>query len=425
LFPIQGIEYHNFEQLPLVSGAGVYWARRNALLWSEIEPEEGQRQWGAAAALEREMIASSISGLQLIMIVRSTPPWAQKIPGVYCGPVAPEKLVAFGQWMSEVVARYSVPPYNIKYWELGNEPDIDVAAVQPTSVFGCWGDAADPYYGGGYYAEMLKVVYPRIKEADPNAQVLVGGLLLDCDPVQPPETAPGSGQARDCAPARFTEGILANGGGDYFDGISFHAYDYYYGEPGVYGNPNWHSMWNTTGPTAIAKTRYLRGLLLAYQRPEKYLLNTEMALICGRDGSEPICQADDFARTKAAYLVHSNVVAWDLELRANIWYALTGWRASSLLGPGGQTLPAYDALRFNAFELGQATLGRIITDYVGVQGYEFVRSERRIWVLWALSHTPQTVQLPALPVAAYDYLGQPVGISQVLELTWAPVYIEW
>ena len=38
----------------------------------------------------------------------------------------------------------------------------------------------DPYYGGGYYAEMLKIVYPQIKAADPEAQILIGGLLLFC-----------------------------------------------------------------------------------------------------------------------------------------------------------------------------------------------------------------------------------------------------
>jgi hypothetical protein len=38
-------------------------------------------------------------------------------------------------------------------------------------------------FGGEYYGNMLKIVYPAIKSADPQAQVLVGGLLLDCDPV--------------------------------------------------------------------------------------------------------------------------------------------------------------------------------------------------------------------------------------------------
>ena len=46
-------------------------------------------------------------------------------------------------------------------------------------MFGCWDDPEDAYYGGEYYAEMLKVVYPVIKEADPEAKVLFGGLLYE------------------------------------------------------------------------------------------------------------------------------------------------------------------------------------------------------------------------------------------------------
>ena len=71
---------------------------------------------------------------------------------------------------------------------------------------------------------MLKVAYPQIKAADPQAQVLVGGLLLDCDP------RPGAGcslTAQNAIPPKFLEGILRNNGGPYFDGVSFHAYDFY------------------------------------------------------------------------------------------------------------------------------------------------------------------------------------------------------
>jgi hypothetical protein len=83
--------------------------------------------------------------------------------------------------MHDLVARYSVPPYNVKYWELWNEPDVDPALaglIGGDIPFGCWGDSTDPYYGGGYYAEMLKAVYPRIKAADPQAQVARGRIAL-------------------------------------------------------------------------------------------------------------------------------------------------------------------------------------------------------------------------------------------------------
>ena len=106
------------------------------------------------------------------------------------------------------------------------------------SPFGCWGDLDDPYYGGRYYSEMLKVAYPTIITADPNAQVMVGGLLLECDPVNPPEVTSGSGELKDCTSDKFLEGILENDGGEYFDGVSVHAYDFYFAELGKFANSN-------------------------------------------------------------------------------------------------------------------------------------------------------------------------------------------
>jgi hypothetical protein len=175
--------------LQLVKDSGAYWVRKNALLWSEVEPQEGARNWEAIANLEAELKNAADSGLQTILIVRSTPAWAQKLPGVSCGQILPEKMGAFGAFLHDVVSRYSQPPYNVRYWELGNEPDVDPAFVDANSIFGCWGDQTDPEgYGGGVYAEMLKVAYPQIKAVDPQAQVLIGGLLLDCDPDIPRST---------------------------------------------------------------------------------------------------------------------------------------------------------------------------------------------------------------------------------------------
>ena len=76
--------------------------------------------------------------------------------------------------MSQAVQRYSQPPYNVKYWQIWNEPDVDYRFVPPTSNYGCLADPTDPYYGGGYYAEMLKAIYGPIKQADPQSQVVIG-----------------------------------------------------------------------------------------------------------------------------------------------------------------------------------------------------------------------------------------------------------
>ncbi len=167
------------------AAARANWVRQSGFLWSEIEPTPGAREWSRVAGLEADLQALAAQGLTAIAVVQSTPAWAQQIPGHSCGAIKPEALDAFAGFMRDLVARYSAPPYNIRYWEIWNEEDVDPSMVGPTSGFGCWGNATDPYYGGGAYAEMLKRVYPAIKQANPSAQVLLGGMLLDCDADHP------------------------------------------------------------------------------------------------------------------------------------------------------------------------------------------------------------------------------------------------
>ena len=56
------------------------------------------------------------------------------------------------------------------YWEIWNEPDVESLIVDPNSLYGCWGHNKDPSYEGGYFAEMLKKVYPAMKEANPKQE---------------------------------------------------------------------------------------------------------------------------------------------------------------------------------------------------------------------------------------------------------------
>jgi hypothetical protein len=424
--PIAGIEIHRTADLDLVEQTGLTWIRRNALDWAVVEPVEGERNWGDVESLDQQLERISSNGMQAILIIRDTPEWARIIPTHPCGRIMPDKLAAFTSFMHDAVVRYSAAPYNVKYWEIWNEPDVDSNGASPDAPFGCWGDGFDTsYFGGGYYADMLKVVYPEIKAVNPELQVLVGGLLLDCDPVRPPETSLGSGKFKDCTPARYLEGILANGGGDYFDGISFHAYDYYYGALGHYSNGNWHSAWDSTGPVLIVKVRYIRSLLAAFGYSNKYIMNTENALLCSGGGQGSDCFTEEFSETKAYYLVQSYTAARAEGLVANIWYDLYGWRGSGLVDEDGQPLPAYRALVFNTQELDQVVYRGEVTNYPGVRGYEFQRSDKIIMILWSADGESHLVALPEIPTVVYDPYGITMTASQELEITLTPIYLEW
>ena len=418
---IAGVEMHSLTPaggLDLVAEAGISWVRRNSLSWAAVEPTKGTRNWQAVSALEAELKNAAERDLEVILIVRDTPAWARKMPGVACGPVAENELESFGAFLHDMVARYSQAPYNVRYFELWNEPDVAPGSVLANSVFGCWGDATQADFGGAYYAEMLKAAYPQMKSADAEAQVLVGGLLLDCDPDNPPTNA--NGTRRDCKGSLFLDGILKAGGGDFFDGVSYHAYDYSAGELGAYGNPGWSGSSEATGPVLALKASYLNKVLQANGHAEKYLVNTEVALICA--GKEPACVADPYEKSKAYYVAQSNAAALAAGLRANIWYSITGWRYSGLVDKSMKPLPGFEAEKVSAEMLRGATFVGELNQFPNVKGYAFQRGDTRLWVLWSMDGKPHPLTFQTVPSRVVGVFGEQLSPDQV---EYEPVYIEW
>lgn len=424
--------------LAQIGGLGRIWLRLNGVLWSEVEPVEGQRDWSALSDLEDQLLAASQYNTQVILVVRKTPPWAQKYEGYYCGPVREDKFDAFADFMAALVRRYSGPPYRVKYWEIGNEPDVDPGLSDfwgPDIPYGCWGDSQDEFYGGGYYAEMLKTVTPRIKEADPEAKVLVGGLLMNCDPRTycPEEINPMEHQ-----PTQFLEGILKQGGGDYFDIIAFHAYDFYLGNLGEYGYFKWDSSWDKDGPLLKAKASFIRETLEEYQVEGKQLMSTELALICGNHDDPPglpPCESDwdsPYEITKANYAAQVYAAALAEEVQAGIWYSVPGWRNSGLLYPDLSPRRAYYAMKFGHEILGTLTYqGEVTSQDVGgnvpITGYKFQRNSREVWILWSLDGGSYEMNLSKPPLAVWNVQGGALNLSgpSSLTVTVNPVYIEW
>jgi hypothetical protein len=380
----------SLKQLDSASGldqviqAGVSWTR-TGFIWSAIEPSPGERYWDTD--LEQGLIRATTAGVQPIMLIEGTPGWALKA-GYDCGAVAESQFPALAQFAYDLVKRYSASPYNVRYWELWNEPDV-------WGTLGCWGDPSDTdYYGGYYYGQMLQEVYPRIKEADPRAQVLVGGLLLDCDPINPPYW-------KDCTSSKFLEGVLASGAGPFFDGVSFHAYDQYTGK-GTYENVIWSSSYNTTGPVSIAKARYLKEVLAQYGYEGKYLMNTETGVLWGWDWTNPLpCDPSappDVEVTKVYYVIHSYAVAVAEGWKATVWYSALGYRCTGLLNSDLSPKPAYYAYQFAQQKLGEAVFVRQITEYPQVMGYEYEIPGKKLWVLWSLDGQAHPLSLPGLPL---------------------------
>ena len=362
------------------------WTRIDLTWWSIVQPEEN-KPYTWDPSFDQELINANNAHIQPVVIIGGTPTWALKELFSPCGPVAENKFAQLAQFAAAAVNRYSIPPYNVKYWELYNEPDV-------AGTLGCWGDTSDAqFFGGYYYGQMLQVVYPVIKAANPAVQVMVGGLLLDCDPISPPEN-------KNCLPSKFLEGILMSGAGPYFDGVSFHAYDFFLGK-GMFSNSNWHSSWNTTGPVLIVKANYLKTLLTNYGQGQKFLLASETALFYGPNQWNPLCVADapaDLEVTKAYFLIESYAATVANGYKANIWYSAFGVRCSGLLQVDLNPLPAYYAYQFAAQKLVGAIYIRNVTEYPGVMGYEYMVAGQGLWVLWSLDGNSHNIVLASMPI---------------------------
>lgn len=397
-----GAEINRFEDLEWARRAvesGVQLVRHNGILWSDIEPEPGERRWEALAEIEPTLAYLGENGVETILIVRSAPPFAQREPGILCGPIALEAFPAYADFLSELVARYSQPPYNVRYWELGNEPDVQYDGVPPDQQFGCWGDPQAEDFGGGYYAEMLKVAYQAIKTADPQAQVLIGGLLLDCDPDNPLE-------GRTCIESRFLEGILQAGGGDYFDAVSFHAYAFFTAD-GVFEDtiPNWE----VRGGVLLGKINFLQSVLAAYNL-DKSLFLTEAALTCPEWSR--ICDPldEDFFEVQAQYVPRVYLRSWANGVDGTIWYPLDGrgWRQSGLAGQAEDEKPSLAAFEYMADRLGEAKFVRTVQADSQFLVYEFQVEEGRVQTIWTPDWAVRRFSLPDGVGEISDVYGQPV-----------------
>lgn len=394
--------------------AQAHWVRFAAFSWDEIEPERTNPptyHWDVVA--EEDLANAANQGLETIAIVLRAPHWARKYRDYSCGPIKQESLGAFSEFLQALVARYGVAPYDVRYWELGNEPDVDRSLVPHDSGYGCWGEQSDEYYGGGYYAEMLKVAYPALKAADPDAQVLIGGLLLDCDPRDPLGCADG---VHGDKPPKFLEGILRNGGGPYFDIVSYHAYSYYTGYIGQMTNDKWPGS-----VTAVpAKTGFVKEVLAQYGYGDKELMNTETALLCYRS-------TENCFETQSMYMPRAYAEALALGLKAQTYYQMInpGWWYTGLLLPDLTPKPAYHAYVAAAAFLSPATYDEPVTNYPpSIAGYAFSRGAHpgHIDVIWSADGSAQTVTLPA-GAQAYDRYGELIASSGDIQVDYAPVYI--
>ncbi len=135
----------------LVRGAGFGWIRQQ-VRWQDIEPAKGVYNWGILDQIADE---AHRRGIRVLFSVVAAPPWAAD--GGHGMPTNPNDL---GDFLQAMASRYRG---KVQAYEVWNEENYAVEN--------------DGYVAGpGRYVELLKVAYSRIKQADPNAIVVLGAL---------------------------------------------------------------------------------------------------------------------------------------------------------------------------------------------------------------------------------------------------------
>ncbi|WP_333691870.1 cellulase family glycosylhydrolase [Chloroflexus sp.] len=379
------------------------WVRLNTISWREAQPTpDSPINWNAPSfqQFEQEAQAASALGLQAMAIIDDHPSWATGNSSKICAAILDEYHDEFAAFVQAVVARYSQSPYFVRYWELGNEPDVDPSLLSGTEPFGCWGDKNDEYYGGERYGRMLRVVTPAIRTADPGAKVIFGGLLMD----RPANTLP----SHEGKPFNFLEGALRAGAAPFFDILAFHAYAVFYPALSNTDIDLTQGVWASRGGLTLGKVRFLRDVLQRYGVNKPIILN-ETGLRCW----QPCGNLALHEQAQANHLIRSSMRAFANGVEAYIWYTLqgAGWQDSGLLDGNQQPRPAYTAMKVAIERLNEVRFPpQSFTGYgTGLEAYRFSGNNFALDVIWSVDATTRTITLPQSSfIAAYRRDGSPL-----------------
>lgn len=192
-----------FQQL---NELGVTWIRWD-FDWSEIQPNSKSTYRWTSSDLVAEIAKKN--NIKSLGIITYTPRWARQRTCRNSDKCKPTDPIIFGNFAGIVADRYK--SYGINHWEIWNEPNS-------INFF-------RPIPNVSSYSAMLKSAYSAIKESNPDAVVLTGGL------------APTLNVGSNISPISFINILYEKGVNDYFDAIALHPYSFPV-------DPSYSASWN-------------------------------------------------------------------------------------------------------------------------------------------------------------------------------------
>jgi len=102
---------------------GTGWFRRD-FPWEHMEPQKGTWNWGP---LDSEVKRSQSEGAQVLPILAYSAAWAASIKG---NTLSVPDEADWNEYVEAVVARYSGSPYNLRYFQVWNEPTVEAGFLK-------------------------------------------------------------------------------------------------------------------------------------------------------------------------------------------------------------------------------------------------------------------------------------------------------
>lgn len=191
-------EWKQRKTLMMAREAGLRWGRQQ-FLWAEIEPKrKGKFVW---EKYDHLVDLYEEYGFQIIARLDWPPNWSRRDNSLPNAP--PDDLQDYADFVYAFVSHYRG---RIRYIEIWNEPNI----------WPEWGNRPVDPEG---YVKMLRMAYPKAKEADPDIQVLSAPLATTLG-----QEHPEPGKWISMNELQFLEEMYETGASDYFDILSANAF---------------------------------------------------------------------------------------------------------------------------------------------------------------------------------------------------------
>lgn len=205
--------------------------------WYEVQ-RDGRRTFDWTY-LDRVVGSARAVGIAVDLVIDGCPPWAA-LAGTRGNPWSqPASARLFGKWAKDVATRYA--PQGVKVFEIWNE--------QNDTKF--WQPKPSP----AAYTKMLRAAFVAIKQVEPSAFVIAGGL------------APLGTNGGNYSTIDFLKAMYAEGAKGYFDAVGTHPYTF----PVLPETYEYWSGWSQITETSPS----LRSLMIAHGDGRKPIWITE------------------------------------------------------------------------------------------------------------------------------------------------------